>query len=508
MLFLGIDVGTSACKALLVDERGCRRAFARVPYEPDPSFTLPPDNLIPSSGRSEADPEIWWRAAQAAVGECLTGSGEPPAAIGLTGATLVPILVDAAGKPLRPAMLWDDARAVAETDELRERVAPEELRQALGGDLPLSPSWPLPRLLWLRRHEPEVLEQTASVLQPKDYVRLRLTGEIASDSRSCLGLVNLLTGEPPLDLLATLGLSPGVVPPILPPEAPAGQVRTVLEISELPAGLPVAVGTADFPAALLGLGVNRLGAMFHVAGTTDHLGVLTPRRLPDSPTHPLLWTPDEEAGTLYGVISSGGGAWSWFCEAFELEPATAIAEAAAVPPGAEGLLFLPYLRGERTPLWNPRARGVFLGLTAQHRRAHLARAVLEGVAFALRRVLELAQASCSDEGREASEERWVRAGGAPAGPSPHGGPGLWNEIKASVWGRPLAVMAETEVSALGAAMLAARAAGAFADRRQAVDAMVRIAAICEPRQEESRAYDEAYRNYRSLDTAVAPLFTG
>ncbi len=490
MRFLGLDAGTSACKALLVDESGRRHGFARIAYPPSTT------QLAGADGRREADPEVWWQAARLAIAACLRESDEPPAALGLTGATLVPILVDAAGHLLRPAIRWDDTRAIAEAAELRARLPPERLREALGADFPISPAWPLPRLLWLRRHEPAVLERAAGMLQPKDYLALLLTGEIGSDPASCRGLVNLLTGQRPDDLLAALDLPAGVVPPQRPPHAVLGMVREGLGIPGLPAGVPVAVGTADFPAALLGLGLDAPGEAFHVAGTTDHLGLLTERRPPSGSSHPLLWAPDEATGVLYGVISSGGGAWQWFCDAFAVDPSRALAEAATAPAGADGLLFLPYLRGERTPHWNPRARGAFFGLTAGHQRAHLARAVLEGVALALRRVLELVDAQAGQR------VALVRAGGGPAAT----GAGLWNRIKANSWKRPLAIAAEPEISALGAATLAARAMGVHLDRASAAGAMCRAGEVVEATPAEVAVYEEVYPRYQALDAALSPLF--
>ena len=498
-LVLGLDLGTSSCKAGLFDHAGRSRGFGQTAY----AITRGPD------GQAEQWPDEWWRSAAQAARQALAEAHVPAqavAAVGLSGQVGTHVLLDRAGQPLRPAISWQDTRARAEMTALHQRIGRARLAAILGLDLPPGPAWPLPRLLWLQRHAPQQLAATWRLLQVKDFVAYRLTGELATDASSWRGLVRLPGSEIAAGLLRELDLPVDMLAPRKPPTAVMGQVTpAAAEACGLAAGTPVVTGWNDLNCGLLGSGVVRPGMGFDIGGTSEHLGVALGQAAALAPAPALMLAPyltDDPAGAArvcYGVTSSGGGSLEWYANQFVPDlmaayglamppqsPARLEALAASVPAGAEGLLFLPYLNGERAPIWDASARGVFFGLSGAHRHPHFARAVLEGVAFSLRQVLELVEAAT---GLPLAR---VHASGGPARLA------LWNQIKADVLGRPLVIPRETHAACLGAAMLAAIGSGWHADPAAAADAMVQIAQQVEPDARHAARYDALFPLYASL----------
>jgi xylulokinase len=469
---VGLDVGTTGVKALAISAEGEILARAERGYELS----------TPRIGWAEQDPEDWWSAAEAALSALETTS---MAAIGLSGQMHGLVALDSDARVLRPAILWNDQRTAAECAEIEERIGLERLIE-LTGNRALT-GFTAPKLLWLRRHEAEVYGRIAYVLLPKDYVRLRLTGERTSDVADASGtlLFDVARRRWSEEVLTALELDPGWLPPAL--ESPAISGRT-------DDGVPVAAGAGDQPAAALGVGVDRPGPLSVVLGTSGVVLTALPAFAadPEARVHafchavPDLWQ-------AMGVMLSAAGSLRWLRDALVGESYEELTrEAARWPPGAEGLLFQPYLAGERTPHADPTARGAFAGLSLRHDRGALVRAVLEGVAFGLRDSLELLRAL----GVEPTVGR-VSGGGARSE--------LWLRIVASVLGIPLERTAVEEGSAFGAALLGGVAAGVFSSAGDAVERCVRIRERIDPDPAWQEAYDAGYARFRRLYPALRPL---
>ena len=471
-LAVGIDLGTSAVKGLALDEGGAVVASAEAAY---PLAT-------PRPGWVEQDPADWWEAT-AAVLESLRRAAGPPNGIGLAGQMHGLVALDADDRPLRPAILWNDQRTAAECAEIEATVGRERLI-ALTGNRAL-PGFTAPKLLWLGRHEPDLYARLAHVLLPKDYLRLRLCGERASDVSDASGtlLLDVARRRWSEELLDALELDPGRLPRVH--ESPDVSGAT-------PAGVPVAAGAGDQAGGALGVGVDRPGPASVVLGTSGVVFAAEDRYLADREARlhsfchavPGAWH-------AMGVMLSATASLSWFRDA--LAPPAGfdelIAEAAAWPPGAEGLVFLPYLAGERTPHADPDARGAFAGLGLRHDRGALVRSILEGVAFGLRDSLDLL---AELDVRPALAR--VSGGGARSDE--------WLRIVASVLELPLERVAVDAGAAFGAALLGGVAAGAWPDVHAAVAAAVRPAARIDPVDEWIEPYREQRERYRALYPAL------
>jgi xylulokinase len=467
--FAGIDVGTSAVKALAVDDRGevLERGSASYPLS------------SPQPGWSEQDPDDWVRAAR----EALAGLGiERLDGLGLSGQMHGLVALDDSLRPLRPAILWNDQRTGAECVEIEERVGRERLIAATG-NVALT-GFTAPKLVWMRRHEPELFARIRHVLLPKDYVRLRLTGELATDVADASGTLLFDVGARDWSETVTDALE--IPLSWLPPAHESCERAGTLD------GAPVAAGAGDQAAGAVGVGVDRPGPASVVLGTSGVVFAATPefRSDPLGRTHTFCHAVPG-AWHAMGVMLSAAGSLSWFEQTLGGgEPVERLlAEAAERPPGADGVTFLPYLTGERTPHADPDARAAFVGLHASQGRGSLTRAVLEGVAFGLLDSLDLLR----ETGLTVELGR-VSGGGARSG--------LWLEIVASVLELPLERVAVDEGAAYGAALLGGVAAGAWADVGEAVSACVRPTSRIEPNAEWSAVYRERRESFRSLYPAL------
>ena len=495
----GIDLGTSSCKVGLFEPAGRQLGLGQGSYALERG----------ADGLAEQQPEEWWQALCHALHQSLEAAGLPAeavAAVGLSGQVGTHLLLDQTGRPLRPAISWQDTRARAEAAALHQRIPRERLARVLGIDLPPGPAWPLPRLLWLRRCAPAQLAQTWRLLHAKDFVAYRLTGELATDASSWRGLVCLPGTELAIDLLRELDLPTDLLAPRQPPASVMGRLSPAgAQACGLAAGTPVVTGWNDLNCGLLGTGVVRPGMGFDIGGTSEHLGVTLAAEAPLTRSDNLMLAPylapdqGSAARVCYGVTSASGGSLEWYANQFlpdlfrhfgERLPAEAPtrleAAAAAVPPGAAGLIFLPYLNGERAPIWDADARGVFFGLSSAHRHPHFVRAILEGVAFSLRQVLQQVESTVG-----APIDR-VHASGGPASLR------LWNQIKANVLNRPLVVPQVTHAACLGAAMLAAIGSGWYAEAHSAAAGMVQFAQQLDPEPEHVDRYQGLFTLYASL----------
>jgi len=469
---VGLDVGTTGVKALAISPAGDILARAEESYELS----------TPRPGWAEQDPEDWWRAAERALARL----GGRPAAVGLSGQMHGLVVLDDRDRVLRPAILWNDQRTGAECAEIEERVGLARLIR-LTGNRALT-GFTAPKLLWLRRHEPDTYARIAHVLLPKDYVRLRLTGEHAIDVADASGtlLFDVAARRWSREMLGALELDPAWLPRTL--ESP--------EISGATAGgIPVAAGAGDQAAAALGVGVDRPGPVSVVLGTSGVVFAALPAFAadPEARVH-VFCHAVPGAWHAMGVMLSAAGSLRWLRDTLASDRGydELIAAAEEWPPGAEGLTFLPYLTGERTPHADPRARAAFAGLTVRHDLGAFVRAVLEGVAYGLRDSLELLRELGVDP-----QAGHVSGGGAR---SEH-----WLRIVASVLGLPIRRTATDEGSAYGAALLGGVAAGVFRDVHEAVATCVRLVDAAEPDPEWSAAYEHGYRRFGLLYPALRPL---
>jgi xylulokinase len=458
---VGLDIGTTGVKALALSPDG------EVTGRAEQEYPL----SMPRPGWAEQDPDDWVRAAEAALGRL--GGGD---AVGLSGQMHGLVVLDSEQRVLRPAILWNDQRTAAECVEIEERVGLDRLIELTGNRA--LPGFTAPKLLWLRRHEPEVYARIEHVLLPKDYVRLRLTGERATDAADASG--TLLFDVPRRrwseEVLEALEIPAAWLPPAY--ESPS---------------VPTAPGAGDHAAAALGVGVDRPGPLSVVLGTSGVVFAALPGFAADPQARVHAFCHAAPGGWhAMGVMLSAAGSLRWLRDVLGGTYAELVAEAEQWPPGAEGLTFLPYLQGERTPHADPNARGAFVGLTLRHDRGALVRAVLEGVAYGLRDSLELLR----DLGVEADVGR-ASGGGARSD--------LWLRIVATVFDLPLERPMVEEGSAYGAALLAGVAAGSFADVHEAVETCVRTSGRIEPEASWREAYEAGYARFRALYPALRPL---
>jgi xylulokinase len=489
-LVLGIDVSTTATKAVLVDDAGAviGVASAEYPFEtPHPLW-------------SEQDPALWWDGAVAAIVEVLATAGRPGsdvAAVGLTGQMHGLVLLDVSDRVLRPAILWNDQRTSAECDAIRAAVGPERLVEVTGNDA--LTGFTAPKLVWVRDHEPELWRRAAHVLLPKDYVRLRLTGVHALDKADGAGtlLFDLAARDWSEEVLARLDIPAGWLPPTFEgPEVTGVISAEAADLTGLRSGTPVVAGGGDQAANAVGVGVVSPGTMALSLGTSGVVFAATDRPLyePQGRVHAFCHAvPDR--WHLMSVMLSAAGSLRWFRDA--LAPGEAFEElvesAARVPPGSDGLFFLPYLSGERSPHPDPLARGAFIGLTLAHDRRHLTRAVLEGVAFGLRDGLDLMTAAGMP-----APTRIHASGGGTASP-------LWRQILADVLDAEIATVETTEGAAFGAGLLAGVGVGWWGSVDAAVDAVVRVTPAASPGPNAAR-YAERHAVYQELYPALRGTF--
>jgi xylulokinase len=485
-MLLGIDVSTTSVKALLVDNNG----------EIVKSSTTPLTLSNPRPLWSEQNPEDWWQAAITSIKQVVPDSDDI-AAIGLTGQMLGLVLLDDAGDVLRPAILWNDQRCAEECDEIRERAGKERLIQISGNDA--LTGFTAPKILWVRNHEPEVYARAHHVLLPKDYLRYKLTREYAMDKADGSGtlLFDLKRRHWSNELLAALDIPDTWLPPTFEgPEITGRIAREAAEATGLRKDTPVVAGGGDQSAQAVGVGAVRPGVLAVTMGTSGVVFAATETPLIESQgrLHAFCHAVPER-WHLMGVMLSAAGSLQWYRDTLAPNVAFAelVAEAAGVPAGSDGLLFLPYLCGERTPHPDPLARGSWVGLTTRHSRAHLTRAVLEGVAFGLKDIFALMQQA----GMRQIDEVRVSGGGAKSK--------LWRQILADVLDSELVTVNTTEGAAYGAALLAGVAAGIWPNVDTACHETIRVSDRITPNATNISRYDEMHRHYQTLYPALSPV---
>ena len=478
---LGIDLGTSGVKVGAVDFDGRLLALAFRAYE----------TFHPKVTWSEQDPAEWWAQTAAAVREVMrnmAGKGQL-VGIGLSGQTPGHVLVAKDGTPLGKAIIWSDCRAEEEAAEISRLVSSADMQRFVGFGFPVGATNPLARLLWIVRNRKEEVKQAVAVLQPKDFIALRLTGQIATDLYSSFSVANILEKRYNSELFERLGIPLKLLPPLFRPEEEVGKVtKDSAKLIDVPAGTPVTIGTIDTWCGILGSGALSPGIAVDIAGTSEQVAVVTarPKQLSPGVVWPL-WPGLYFSG---GPTQMGASVLSWLQRILSLLKAVSFPDLESVakeaPPGTSGLVFLPYLRGERMPIWDSSARGVFFGLTDRHTRAHIVRAVYEGIAYSIRHVLEIA---CENV-EQPPTCLHVSGGGAHST--------FWNQIKADVAGVPVVELENHESAIVGAAMLAACPPSAPHNLAKLSQQMVRLSRRYTPNSDLAHIYDRQFEVYKAL----------
>jgi xylulokinase len=497
MHLIGIDVGTGGSRAVLIDTAGKIVASATVEHKPFVSI---------QTGWAEQDPGDWWRASAAAIRSAIIKAAIPAEeikAIGLSGQMHGAVLLDATDEVLRPAIIWCDQRSGEQCRRLTESVGDSRLIELTCN--PALTGFTLPKLLWVRDHEPETWQRVRSVLLPKDYVRFRLTGDKATDVADASGtlLLNVSARRWSSEMLEVAEIASDVLPRIYESQEITGSISTKAAAETgLHAGTPVIGGAGDQAAGAVGLGIVRPGMISATIGTSGVVfaATNTPALDPKGRVHTFCHAIPERWHVM-GVTQGAGLSLRWFRDQFGLisesggDPYDSLtAEAARVPPGADGLLWAPYLMGERTPHLDPDARAALVGLTASHTRAHVVRAILEGVAFSLKdsfEILKELNVPCET----------IRVGGGGARSE------LWRQIQADVYGHEVETVEAEEGAAYGVALLAGVAAGAWSDVDAACDEVVRTRDRLKPDASATKLLRRQYQSYVALYPALRSVYS-
>ncbi|MGC1227464.1 MAG: xylulokinase [Candidatus Sulfotelmatobacter sp.] len=487
MRFLGIDVGTGGTRALVIDESGAVVSSASEEHQPFAS---------PQIGWAEQDPDDWWRACGVAIKKALERGGVPPqriGCVGLSGQMHGAVLLDGQGQVVRPALIWCDVRTQKQADELTSTIGAKRLR-----DLTCNPAlvnFTLTKCLWVRENEPENWSRVRSLLLPKDYVRFRLTGERATDVADASGtlLLDVADRRWSQEMLDLVHIDRGVLPALYESPEICGRISEGgAAATGLIPGTPVVAGAGDQAANAIGIGVVTPGAVSATIGTSGVVLAATniPALDPEGRVHTFCHA-SANRWLVMGVTQAAGLSLRWFRDQFgainghrdSYEDLTL--QAAQIPAGSDGLLWAPYLMGERTPYLDARARGMLVGLTASHTRAHVIRAILEGVAFSLRDTFTIFE-------EIAVPVKTIRLGGGGAR-SP-----LWRQIQADVYGRPVQIVAVEEGAAYGAAILAGVGANAWPSVDAACATVVHVGSATTPNAQDSSVMERAYLSYRRI----------
>jgi xylulokinase len=494
MKLLGIDVGTGGTRAVLIDARGSIVASATVDHQPFAS---------PQTGWAEQSPGDWWRASAKAIRAVVENDrvrAEEIGAVGLSGQMHGAVLLDEHNDVVRPAIIWCDQRTAAQCQELTNRIGAARLIALTCN--PALTGFTLPKLLWVRENEPELWRQVRTILLPKDYVRFKLTGDKATDVADASGtlLLDVIGRKWSSEMLAATEIGAHMLPRLFESQEITGTVsRVAAELTGLREGTPVVAGGGDQAAGAVGIGIVKPGSVSATIGTSGVVFAATnsPALDPKGRVHTFCHAVPQRWHVM-GVTQGAGLSLRWFKDQFGSRVTSGdpydhlSAEAASVPPGANGLLWAPYLMGERTPHLDPKARAALVGLTASHTRAHIIRAIMEGVAFSLRDSFEI-----FNEMQVPVET--IRLGGGGAR-SP-----LWRQIQADIYGREVETVAAEEGAAYGVAILAGVGAGVWSSVDTACDDVVRVRDRIQPDAATRGLLDRQYQSYQALYPALRSI---
>lgn len=500
MYILAHDIGTTGDKATLFDLNGRLIVSTLKEYslhQPKPTW-------------AEQNPEDWWNAFTASTREILKISKVHPGeieAVGFSGQMMGCLPIDRYGSPLRPSIIWMDQRSVEQANLIAEKIGEETFYRITGNRI--NPSYTISKILWLRDNEPRVYNETYKFLQSKDYIILKLTGEYVTDysDASLAGLLNVNKREWAYEILEELQIPIDKLPELYPSTKVVGEIgHSIAEKTGLKPGTPVVLGGGDGACAAVGAGVVRYGNAYNYIGASSWISICTDRPLIDPKMRIFnQWHLDPSKVSPTGTMQTAGSSYRWLrdeiCQV-EVEEARRLGvdpyvvmdlEAEKVEPGSEKVIFLPYLMGERSPWWNPNARGVFFGLALGHRRRHLIRAVLEGVCFNLRIILE----AFEEQGVNIENIR-VIGGGAKGR--------LWRDMMASVYGKPILVPEYLmEATSFGAAIAAGVGVGIYRDFSIA-EKLVRITEVHNPNIALYEKYSLMYEYFKKLYSTLVPLY--
>ena len=494
---MGIDVGTTGTRAVVVRPDGHVVGAATGDHQP---------MRMAKPGWAEQDPEDWWQAALMAIRAALDEAGlkgSDIAAVGFSGQMHGVVLLDKASAVLRPSLIWCDQRSQVQCDWITQKVGAQQLIQYVSN--PALTGFSAPKLLWIRDHEPKIFERAAHFLLPKDFVRFRLTGAFATDVSDASGtlLFDVTHRRWSSEMLSALEIDSRILPKSYESAEITSEItREAAVLTGLNAGTPVVGGGGDQAASAVGNGIVLPGLTSATLGTSGVIFTYTaaPKLDPRGRIHtfchavPGKWHVmgvTQGAGlSLRWFRDHFGASESWYARQIDVDPYDLIIrEAENVPPGSNGLLWLPYLMGERTPHLDSQARGMWFGLTAAHTRAHLVRSILEGVAFSLRDSLEIFK----ELGIPVEQ---IRASGGGSRSF------LWRQIQADIYGKELVTLRTSEGSALGAALLAGVGAKIYASVEDSARAAIQVKESLAPNPEHVALYDRYYNVYRDLYPAV------
>ncbi len=488
-LLLGVDIGTSSCKITVIDEKSEIIAVGKSEYKVN-NF---------NGNCYEQNAEDYWNGTLIALKEINQKCPQVLSkvkAIGVIGQTSTEIFVDSECKPLRPAIIWRDTRAVEEAEMIKRDIGEEKLFSLLGAHVPVTANWAASRLLWVSRNEPETAQKTYKILQPKDYVNYKLTGKYFSDKWINKSVVNTYTGEVPCEYINYLGFAPDVIPPVFAPFEVCGNVtKEVAELTGLSEGTPVVAGWSDGPATMLGSGAfEKEGIAFNCTGTSEIVGLSVKDTVY---VDGLMTIPAHITGSVavvYGPTQSGSSSLLWYgSQVRDMGFEELINEAEKEKAGCGGMVFLPYISGERAPIWDAEAHGAFVNISSQHNNGSFARAVMEGVAFSVRHILDTAT---KETGIKLGSIR-LSGGGSRAE--------LWCKIRADVCKTAVQMTACDETSALGAVMLAGVGIGLWKNLCEASEKMVRTVFEYTPNAKNYTIYDKNYYCYREIYKALRDI---
>jgi len=488
---MGIDIGTSSAKVLIIDEHGSLMAETTAKYP----------ILSPAPGWAEQDPESWRASVKEAIKKTLRDCKVDPkqvSAIGLSGQMHGTVLLGKDLKPLRPAIIWADKRSQSQCEEIYERVGKDKVLGITCN--PVMPGFMAPSLLWVKENEPSVFGRISKVLLPKDYIRLKLTGSLATDvsDASATLLFDVKRKNWSTEIISNLGFQPDFFPDVYESTDVTGEVsREASEETSLPTGAKVAAGGGDSPVGAVGCGVIEPGLVSSNIGSAGQVFAVLDEVTVD-PEFRVHTFCHAVPGKWYiqGAILSAGLSLSWFAENLrfdeslkksDVDPYEILSkEAESAEPGCEGLIFTPYLIGERSPHMDPYARAIFFGLALSHKKAHMVRAIMEGVVYALRDSIEVFKELGVKINRIVA-----RGGGARST--------LWRQIQADMFNSEVMTVEVKQEAAFGASLLAGVGAGIYKDLEEAVEETVRVRGVEYPNPERVRIYEHYYEKvYRQL----------